>query len=91
MSSEALAEEDWMYYVYLIQSDSDSGQRYVGLTHDLKERMKAHNAGQSLHTAKFRPWRLISYHAFITKRRAQEFEFYLKSGSGKAFANKRFW
>jgi len=44
-----------------------------------------------VHTSKYKPWKLIGYHAFTDKRRAQEFEYYLKSGSGKAFANKRFW
>jgi hypothetical protein len=34
---------------------------------------------------------LIGYHAFAEKRKAQEFEYYLKTGSGKAFASKRLW
>lgn len=80
-----------MFYVYLIQSVAVADQRYVGFTEDLKARLKAHNAGESKHTSKYRPWALVSYHAFADKRRAQEFEYYLKSGSGKAFANKRFW
>lgn len=80
-----------MYYVYLIQSQDHPQQRYIGFTEDLKARLKDHNAGKSKHTAKFYPWRLISYHAFEDKRTAQEFEYYLKTGSGKAFANKRFW
>ena len=64
---------------------------YAGFTTDLKQRLKAHNAGASVHTAKYKPWELISYHAFADKRRAQEFEYYLKTGSGKAFAKKRLW
>ncbi len=80
-----------MFYVYLIQSIQFPEQRYVGFTENLKSRLKAHNAGESKHTSKFCPWKLITYHAFKDKRRAQEFEHYLKSGSGKAFANKRFW
>jgi len=80
-----------MYYVYLIRSIEFSDQRCVGSTKDLKSRLKAHNAGESKHTAKYSPWELVSYHAFANKRRAQEFEYYLKSGSGKAFASKRFW
>lgn len=80
-----------MYYVYLIQSESHPGQRYVGFSEDLKARMNAHNAGQSVHTAKYRPWRLVTYLAFDHKDRALEFERYLKSGSGNAFANKRLW
>jgi putative endonuclease len=80
-----------MYYVYFIQSINFPDQHYVGFSEDLKSRLKAHNAGESTHTSKFRPWDLVSYHAFKDKRKAQEFEYYLKTGSGKAFANKRFW
>ncbi len=80
-----------MYYVYLIQSDSAPERRYTGFTSDLKKRLAEHNSGQSVYTAPYVPWRLVSYHAFVDKRKAQEFEHYLKTGSGQAFANKRFW
>jgi len=80
-----------MYYVYLFRSANFSDQTYIGFTADLKVRLKAHNAGESKHTAKYAPWELVSYHAFSDKRKAQEFEYYLKTGSGKAFAGKRFW
>jgi len=80
-----------MYYVYLLKSISSPDQTYVGFTEDLKARIKVHNAGGSKHTAKFLPWQLVTYHAFADKRKAQEFEYYLKTGSGQAFASKRFW
>lgn len=80
-----------MKYVYLLQSISHPNQRYVGLTADIDKRLAAHNAGQSTHTAKFRPWMLVSYLAFIDEDRAAAFERYLKSGSGRAFADKRLW
>lgn len=80
-----------MFYVYLIRSVSNPDQRYIGFTEDLKSRLLAHNAGESKHTAKYTPWVLEVYHAFQDRRKAQEFEYYLKTGSGKAFANKRFW
>lgn len=35
------------------------------------------------------PWRLVFYAAFETLQQAKDFELYLKSGSGKAFAYKR--
>jgi predicted GIY-YIG superfamily endonuclease len=66
-------------------------QRYVGLTEDLKNRLQQHNAGQSRHTSKYRLWRLVTYIAFSDRERAEAFERYLKSGSGHAFAAKRFW
>ena len=80
-----------MHFVYLLQSENFPEQRYVGFTSDLEERLKAHNSGASKHTKKFMPWKMVAYHAFADKRKAQEFEYYLKSGSGQAFANKRFW
>ena len=79
-----------MFYVYLIQSQTFPEQRYIGFTTDLKTRIDTHNAGGSVHTSKYEPWKLTGYHAFSEKRRAQEFEYYSKTGSGKALANKRF-
>ncbi len=80
-----------MVYVYLIESLSISGQRYVGITADLKRRLQEHNAGKSAHTSKYLPWRLVTYIAFSDRTKAEAFERYLKSGSGHAFAAKRFW
>lgn len=80
-----------MFYVYLVESLSTYGQRYVGLTADLKRRMQEHNSGKSAHTSKYRPWRLVTYLAFSDRAKAESFETYLKSGSGHAFATKRFW
>jgi len=80
-----------MHYVYLLRSESDPDQRYTGLTSDLKARLEKHNNGEVLHTSKFRPWRLITYIAFSTREQAAEMEGYLKSGSGRAFANRRLW
>ena len=80
-----------MKYVYLLRSERDPDKRYVGTTADLKARLRVHNAGQSPHTAKFRPWALVMYLAFDDAKKAAAFERYLKTGSGWAFANKRLW
>jgi predicted GIY-YIG superfamily endonuclease len=80
-----------MFYVYLLESESHPGQRYVGTTGDLKARIGEHNAGKSPHTTKFKPWRLVTYLAFSERAKAAAFEAYLKSGSGHAFARKRLW
>jgi putative endonuclease len=80
-----------MKYVYLLQSIPFPEERYIGLTSNLKNRLNAHNGGQSPHAAKFKPWTLVSYVAFSDESQAVEFERYLKSGSGRAFANKRLW
>ena len=79
-----------MFYTYLIQSVTDPTRRYVGHAADLRQRMADHNAGKSPHTAKFKPWKLHVYVAFLDKPAAVEFERYLKSGSGRAFARRHF-
>jgi putative endonuclease len=94
--SEGCPPKPWrrgtiMKYVYLLQSLSFPTQRYVGVTTNLKERLQAHNAGASLHTSKYRPWKVVMYLCFQDDRRAAEFERYLKTGSGQAFANKHLW
>ncbi|MDX6767283.1 MAG: GIY-YIG nuclease family protein [Candidatus Methylacidiphilales bacterium] len=78
-----------MDYVYLLQSETFPERYYCGLTGDLKARLKLHNAGQSIHTAKFRPWKISSYFAFSDRKKAVAFELYLKTASGRAFAKKR--
>ena len=78
-----------MWYVYIIRSVSFPEQEYAGATADLRKRLRDHNGGKSSHTAKFAPWELRCYVALPDKYRALEFERYLKSHSGRAFAKKR--
>ena len=77
------------FYVYILQSEAVAETFYVGFTEDLRTRLKTHNAGQVFHTAKFRPWKIKTAVAFTDRQRAIEFEQYLKSASGRAFAKKR--
>jgi putative endonuclease len=70
---------------------SECGQHfYTGCTDSLRSRLAKHNAGDVSHTSKYRPWKLRTYEAFDDIERARAFEKYLKSGSGRAFANNRF-
>jgi putative endonuclease len=78
-----------MKYVYFLQSVADPEQNYVGLADDLKLRFYADNAGNSPHTSKYMPWRLVSYIAFSDDAKAVAFERYMKSASGGAFAKIR--
>ena len=78
-----------MNYVYILQSIDSPEQFYTGLCKDVAARLSNHNAGQSPHKSKFKPWRLLSYHYFDRPGTAAAFERYLKSGSGRAFAAKR--
>ncbi|MCX6746059.1 MAG: GIY-YIG nuclease family protein [Candidatus Parcubacteria bacterium] len=78
-----------MFYVYILRSEEFPKQIYKGFSTDLKERLRRHNAGESLYTNKYRPWKLIFYAAFENKETAKNFEKYLKSASGIAFLRKR--
>lgn len=80
-----------MYYVYLIRSLKHDSQTYIGHTDNLSERLTTHNSGGSVHTCMYRPWQLIVSVSFNNLAQAIAFEKYLKSGSGRAFAKKRFW
>jgi len=80
-----------LHYVYLLVSQRDASRRYIGLTSDLRTRLAEHNAGKSSHTAKYAPWQVATYVAFSDRAQALDFETYLKSGSGHAFARKRLW
>ena len=77
-----------MFYTYILKS-SKSLIFYYGSTSDLKKRVSEHNAGISKSTRPHLPWILVWYCGFPTKKQAEDFELYLKSGSGKAFAYKR--
>lgn len=78
-------------YVYLLQSKKNPAKKYIGHTSNLKTRLQEHNAGKSFHTAKYVPWELVAAVSFRDLQKAQNFERYLKSGSGHAFAKRHFW
>ena len=62
------------FHVYILRSEA---------------RLAHHNSGGDPHTAKYRPWRIKTAIAFTAREQALAFERYLKSASGRAFAQKR--
>lgn len=78
-----------MHLAYILRSVSDSDRYYYGSTSDLKKRLATHNAGGNVATKPHRPSALVWYGGFPYKETAVEFERYLKTASGKAFARKR--
>jgi putative endonuclease len=78
-----------MHYVYIIQS-LDGRHWYVGVTNNIQRRLIEHNTGHSIHTTKYQKWNLQTYIAFTERQKAEEFEEYLKSHSGRAFTKKHF-
>jgi len=78
------------YYVYILRSLTDSERHYVGITENLGDRLKKHNAAQCKHTSKHIPWQIETAVSFLSKDKAVDFEKYLKSHSGRAFAKRHF-
>ncbi len=76
------------HYVYILASEADETRYYTGLTDNIEARLEAHNNGQVAHTSKHKPWRIETAIAFRSRKKAAEFEKYLKSHSGRAFAKK---
>ena len=77
-----------MFYVYVIQSDSDRGL-YIGMSGDLHRRLREHQSGKSRSTSGRRPWTLIYYEAYIEEQDAVGRERFLKSGGGRVFLDKQ--
>ena len=82
--------EDKPNCVYVLRSESRPGRFYTGLTSNLGTRLAAHNSGESVHTAAGRPWRVVVAMVFADTARALAFEKFLKSGSGRDFAERYF-
>ena len=80
-----------MKYVYLLKSLSHPDKQYVGSTTNLQARLARHNQGRAPHTSKYVPWKIHVALRFRDAKRAENFERYLKSGSGHAFAKRHLW
>jgi len=78
-----------MWYVYFLPLGN--GDSYVGSTNDLRHRIATHRAGKVTSTKASQPVALKSYVAVPIEKAAHELERCFKSGSGKAFAKRRFW
>ena len=77
------------YYTYILQSEKVPERFYTGFTENLESRLKSYNLGHNLHTSYYKPWRIKTAVAFTDHQKALDFEAYLKSPSGRAFAKKR--
>lgn len=72
-----------MYYIYIIKS-LKKPKLYIGFTGDLKKRMVSHNRGENAYTKHYKPWKLIYYESYYSKKDAQRRERNLKH-FGKAY------
>jgi predicted GIY-YIG superfamily endonuclease len=73
--------------VYILKCNDES--HYVGCTQDFENRLNKHLKGLVTSTKYRLPVSPITKIVFTDKYKAYFFEKYLKSGSGRAFMNKR--
>lgn len=78
----------YMHFVYILQSQR-FGTHYFGSTSEINRRLQQHKRGECITTSRSGPWKLVWYAGFASKKLAENFELYLKSGSGYAFSRKR--
>ena len=77
-------QQSSMVFVYVLKSINQY-RFYVGMTADVENRLKEHNAGRTKSTKGYRPWMLLFTEEFSTRTEARGREKYLKSGIGKEF------
>jgi predicted GIY-YIG superfamily endonuclease len=77
------------WYVYILKCSNN--KIYTGCTHDLSERIQSHSRGEVISTKSYLPVEILTYICFSDKYLAFNFEKYLKSGSGRAFAKKHLY
>ena len=71
-----------MSYVYVLQSQRGEDPLYIGVTSDLRRRVKAHKEGLSRTTRRYGPVRLVYYEAYQDGEDARERERMLKQFGG---------
>ena len=77
-----------MFYTYILKQ-KDINHFYIGYTNNLKRRIEEHKSSETIST-QGRLWNLYCYFVFPTKKLAEDFERYLKTGSGRAFSKRHF-
>ncbi len=75
------------YAVYILKCCN--GQYYTGFTENINKRIVAHQEREVHFTIDKLPIELVHLSLFPNKKKAYDFERYLKTGSGAAFRNKR--
>ena len=72
-----------MFYVYVLYS-LKSKRLYIGTTSNLEQRVEDHNKGLGgQYTRVNRPFKLVYYEAFLSKKDASKQEKFYKTGYGR--------
>ncbi len=70
------------HYIYVLLSKRDK-KFYIGSTNNIKRRLKEHQAGKNISTAKRLPVELIYFESHLSKEDALRREKYFKTTKGK--------
>jgi putative endonuclease len=70
------------YFVYILKS-IEYDKTYVGRTNNPERRLAEHNAGKSLYTRKFKPWKVAYKEEVLDRKSAKEKEKYFKTSAGR--------
>jgi len=73
-----------MYFLYVLKSEI-AKKSYVGITTDLKRRVKEHNSGKNFYTKRHCPWSIIYTEKFNSREEARKREKYLKTAAGRRY------
>ncbi len=77
-----------LYWIYVLESKLD-GNKYVGYTSSINQRLKEHANGKVASTKERRPFKLIYIEGCTNRSDATRREKYLKTTDGKRFLAKR--
>ena len=75
------------YFVYILRSLKE-GSFYIGYTSNLDRRLEEHNLGESRYTKKKKPWEILYFEIFRSKREALIRERFLKKQKNTSFYMK---
>ena len=65
------------FYVYILKS-KEHDRYYVGLTSDLRRRLREHNEKRSYWTKRYAPWQIIYFEGYRAEEDAKSREHQLK-------------
>jgi putative endonuclease len=77
-----------MYFVYVIES-LIFGNYYKGMTQNLEQRLKEHNAGKTRSNKAYAPYKIIYFEEYEMIEEAREREKYFKTSAGRKFLAKK--
>ena len=69
------------YYVYVLLN-WDKKHWYIGSSQNIGKRLKHHNCGHTFSTKPYRPWEIVYFEKFDSRKESIKREMFLKSPSG---------